>query len=114
MSGYPGAGYTGGYGPPPPQQQQYGGYYHPYVPQAPPSRQCPPLTCPPYSQQPTYTNYQQLPAAPAAGYGYQQSPQAYPGGYQQSPPNGYANPPAGQFTRPRESDLSLHTTDSTL
>ncbi|KAK4136192.1 hypothetical protein BT67DRAFT_491658 [Trichocladium antarcticum] len=79
MSGYPGAaGYNaGGYAPPPPQQQ-YAGYYPPQG-----------------------YGYQQHPAPPAHGYGYQQPAPSY--GYQQPPPQGYHHPspqPTHNYARP--------------
>ncbi|KAK4675629.1 Ca(2+)-dependent cysteine protease [Podospora pseudoanserina] len=70
MSGFPGAGYAGGYAPPP--QQQYAGYY------------------PPQSY-----GYQQAPP-PQGQYGYQQPPLGQQYGYQQPPPQGYHQPPPQQ------------------
>ncbi|KAK4228194.1 caspase domain-containing protein [Podospora fimiseda] len=74
MSGYPGAGYGGGYAPPP-QQQQYGGYYPPQ----------------------NYGFQQGPPPAHGPQYGYQQPPPPQqPYGYQQPPPQGYPQHPPQQ------------------
>ncbi|KAK4156443.1 hypothetical protein C8A00DRAFT_41121 [Chaetomidium leptoderma] len=69
MSGFPGAGYTGGgYAPPPPPQQQYAGYYPPQ----------------------NYGYQQAAPPPQGPGYGYQQQAPAY--GYQQPQSQGYHSP----------------------
>ncbi|KAM7194596.1 Caspase domain containing protein [Rhypophila sp. PSN 637] len=83
MSGYPGAGYAGGYGAPQHQPQQYGGYYPPHG---------------------NYNGYQQPPPQQAPGYGYQAPPQQPPlqphYGYQQPPTQGYGHPPNQFNNRP--------------